>query len=93
MKIYTKDEQHFMKTCYMNSSDIFEITLNELPKYVNTSGYITAIISDNSMKVVNKWGIIINETKLELAPKEIVIFNKSKSIALIYSNEIKIVNL
>ncbi|MDD2376856.1 MAG: DUF5711 family protein [Clostridia bacterium] len=88
----TKTKFSFITNKFDNTS-ISNIELDVLPKYIKNSGLLTYIVSENSILVVNKWGIIVRNIDIKLPPKDIVIFNKEKSLALIYSNRIEIIKL
>ncbi len=80
-------------TSKFDNTNISNIELDTLPKYINNSGLLTYVVSENSISVVNKWGIVVKKIDIKLPPKDIIIFNKEKSVALIYSNRIEIVKL
>ena len=54
---------------------------------------VNYLVYQNSIQVYNKWGINIKNISIPYSPKEIVPFRNGKSIALIYTNKIYIVNL
>ncbi|MEG1705511.1 MAG: DUF5711 family protein [Clostridia bacterium] len=87
-----KNKYNFISNKFDNTS-ISNIELEVLPKFIKNSGFLTYIVSENKINVVNKWGIIVKIIDVNMPPKDIVIFNKEKSVALIYSNRVEIVNL
>ena len=50
-------------------------------------------IYQDKLKVVNKWGIVIKEIEITFPPKDIVVFNHEKTVALVYSNKIYFLNM
>ncbi|MDD3303443.1 MAG: DUF5711 family protein [Clostridia bacterium] len=72
---------------------ISQIDENESPKIMMNSGLITYFIYQNNIKVMNKWGIEIKNQPLDGTPKEVIVFNKEKSLALVYTNKIYIMNI
>jgi|GEM_PF-1999197 len=87
-----KEKFSFITNKFDNTS-ISNIELDVLPKYIKNSGLLTYVVSENNIAVINKWGIIVRNIDIKLPPTDIIIFNKEKSIALIYSNRIEIVKL
>ena len=60
---------------------------------VKSMGYLSYLVYQNNVKIYNKWGIKIKEINIKLYPKNIVLFNNGKTVALIYSNKIDVVNI
>ena len=50
-------------------------------------------VYQNSLSVINKWGIEIKNEKLDITPKNIIIFNGQKAIALVYTNKIRVIKI
>ncbi|MBR1884190.1 MAG: hypothetical protein IJ809_04560 [Clostridia bacterium] len=76
-----------------DDTDIASNVLNTYPKYIENSGLLTYIASENTIYIINKWGVIVSEIGISLSPKKIVVFNEEKSAALIYSNKVQIINI
>lgn len=72
---------------------ISNLKVHNSPKMLTNTGLLNYFIYQDSYSVVNKWGIEIKNKKINTAPKEIVVFNNEKSLALIYTNVICIENL
>lgn len=87
-----KDKFNFITNKFDNAN-ISNVELEVLPKYIKNSGLLSYIVSENSISVINKWGIKVKNIEIKLPPRDIVVFGKEKSVALIYSNRIEIVNL
>ncbi|MDF2865815.1 MAG: hypothetical protein K0R72_633 [Clostridia bacterium] len=91
--IETNKEKFSFITSKFDNTNIAAIELGTLPKYIKNSGLLTYVVSENDISIINKWGIVIKKIDIKLPPRDIVIFNKEKSVALIYSNRIEIVKL
>ena len=76
-----------------NNVDISSIDIENAPRFVVNSKNLNYCIFQNSLKVVNKWGIEVLSKEFVSVPKDIIIFNNNKSAALIYTNKIQIINL
>ena len=76
-----------------DDSDISSNIVSSYPKYIENSGLLTYVASENSIYVINKWGVMISEIKISLSPKKIIVFNGEKTAALIYSNKVEIVSI
>ena len=48
---------------------------------------------NDKLQIINKWGIEIKNIDIEYPPKDAVIFNDGKSVALIDTNKVYVVNL
>lgn len=87
------------KNEYVISSNRFDNTnissfdINESPKMMKNSGVINYFIYQNKLQLVNKWGIEVKKLSLPFPPKDIIIFNNSRSVALIYTNKVYITNI
>lgn len=68
-------------------------TITSFPKYIEMSGLLTYVVSENSIDVINKWGVLVSDIEIALSPKKVIIFNNEKTIALIYSNKVEIVSI
>ena len=76
-----------------DDSDISSNTISSYPKFIENSGLLTYVVSENNIFVINKWGVMISEISISLSPKRIIVFNQEKSAALIYSNKVEIVSI
>lgn len=91
--IETNKEKFNYITNKFDNTNIANVELDVMPKYIKNSGLLTYIVSENNISVINKWGIKVKEIDIKLPPRDIVVFNREKSVALIYSNRIEIVKL
>lgn len=76
-----------------NNVEISTINIENSPKFVVSSKNLNYCIYQDKLQVINKWGIDVLSKMLTAVPKDIIIFNDGKSAALIYTNEINIINL
>lgn len=67
--------------------------LEALPKNMISTDIVNYYIYQDNVKILNKWGVDLGERKINFTPKKCVTFNNSKSLALIYTNKIYIINL
>lgn len=72
---------------------ISNMAIQSSPKLLKTSGVLNYFLYQDRLKVVNKWGIEVKEQSLDISPKDIIIFNRQKSIALVYTNKIIVTNI
>lgn len=80
----------------MNQYDGLNISTIETensPKELYSTGLLNYFVYEDKISVINKWGIEIKVIPIDSQPKEIVIFNNEKSIALFYTNKVYIVNI
>ena len=80
-------------TCDYSNNVISQIEESESPKSMVSSGLLTYFVYQNEIKVINKWGVEVKKQSLDTTPKDIIVFNNEKSIALIYTNKIYIMNI
>lgn len=91
-KLLNENKYNIVTTDY-NNIDISTYDVDNSPKALITSRYMNYLIYQNNVQVVNKWGIEVLTKDIKVIPKDVIIFNNSKSSALIYTNNIEIVNL
>ena len=86
-------EDYIIKTLRFDNTEISSSNIQNLPKQLNNSGYLNYFIYQDKLQVINKWGVEVNNININFPPKDIIIFNKEKCAALIYSNKIYFVNM
>lgn len=84
---YTLTFNRFDNTKISNSNIL------NTPKFIKNSKFFCYLVYQDKLQVFNKWGIEVKDVNIEFPPKDAVIFNDGKSIALIYTNKVYIVNL
>ena len=72
---------------------ISSTSIQNLPNIMQNSGLLNYFVYQNSLSVINKWGIEIKNEKLDITPKNIIIFNGQKAIALVYTNKIRVIKI
>lgn len=82
-----------IKTMRFDNTNISVTKDENSPKFMKNSGYLNYLIYQDKLKVVNKWGIVIKEIEITFPPKDIVVFNHEKTVALVYSNKIYFLNM
>lgn len=86
-----KDNQENAYSLISNRLDNTNISTNKItdsPKMFQNTSVLNYLIYQDSLQIINKWGVEVKNIKLDFPPKNIVIFNNGKTIALIYSNKI-----
>ena len=76
-----------------DNTKISNLKITDSPKLMKNSSVLNYLLYQDSLKVVNKWGVEVKNVHIDFPPKEVVIFNNSKSIALVYTNKVYIVNI
>lgn len=92
-KLDDSQDKYTVVTTQYDGINISEVNLNNSPKILYNSGLLNYFIYQDSLQVINKWGIEIKNIPIDFMPKDIVIFNNEKSVGLVYTNKIYIVNL
>ena len=63
------------------------------PKFIKNVSVFNYLVYQDKLQVINKWGIEVKNIDLDFPPKDVIIFNNGKSVALVYTNRVYIVNL
>ena len=72
---------------------VAQTTLELPPKSMIISGFVNYFIYQDHIQIYNKWGVDLGSREISFTPKKAITFNHGKSLALIYTNKIYIVNL
>ena len=72
---------------------ISETSLDSVPKSMTSSDYINYYIYQDKVYIQNKWGVELKDRDIGFTPKQTIVFNNCKSIALIFTNKIYILNI
>lgn len=80
-------------TSRYNGIDISNIEVQNSPKLLYRSGILNYFIYQDCIQVVNKWGVEVKTIPIEFIPKDVIIFNNEKSIGLVYTNKIYVINI
>lgn len=92
-ELSSQKEGYTITTTQYNGTNISEMEINNSPKMLYNSGLLNYFVYQNSLQVVNKWGIEVKNIPIEFMPKDVIIFNNEKSVGLVYTNKIYIVNI
>lgn len=89
----TTDHNYVFETSDFASQSIGNISLNNIPKYIKSNKYLTCLVYQDKLQVINRWSKSIKQLDIFFPPKDVILFNNEKSLALIYSNKIYIINI
>ncbi len=87
------NEEYGIKNVRFDNTDISSMYIDNLPKIMKNTGTLSYFIYQNKLQVINKWAVEIKNIELSFPPKDIIVFNNEKSVDLIYTNKIYIVNM
>lgn len=76
-----------------DNTKISMLNITDSPKIVKNSSVLEYLVYQDSLQVINKWGVEVKNINIDFPPKDAIAFNNGKSIALIYSNKIYVVNI
>lgn len=76
-----------------NGNKICSTKIESVPKNMISSDLVNYYIYQDHISIFNKWGVDLGEKSTNFTPKKSIIFNNNKSLALIYTNKIYIINL
>lgn len=76
-----------------DNTNISSLKISDSPKIMKNSTVLNYLIYQDALQVINKWGVEVKNINISFPPREVVIFNNSKSIALVYTNKVYIVNI
>jgi hypothetical protein len=88
-----KTDTYVVQTSRFDNSIIGTVDIDNAPKIMKNSGLLNYFIYQNSLQVINKWGIEIKNIPIDFPPKDVVIFDNQKSVALIYTNKVYVVTM
>lgn len=96
---YTYLERNLQDNKYVTENVNYEGTkisttyVDSVPKNMISSEFVNYYIYQDHIYILNKWGVELKEMSIDFTPKKCIVFNDNKSLALIYTNKIYIVNL
>lgn len=88
-----KENKYTLMFNRFDNSKISSVDISNTPKFIKNSKYFCYLIFQDKLQIINKWGIEIKNIDIEYPPKDAVIFNDGRSVALIYTNKVYVVNL
>lgn len=87
------NNEYIINNVRFDGTVVSSLKISNSPKLTVTSGLLSYFVYQDSYRVINKWGIEVANKKLSIIPKDIVVFNNEKAVALIYTNIIYIEKL
>ena len=93
MKQNSSNRDYVIENVRYSKNNISTITLDSAPKDMINSNYINYYIYQDHIQIYNKWGVDLGKRKINFTPKKSIVFNNGKSLALIYTNKIYIINV
>ena len=89
----TNNHNYAFETTEYDSKSLGNTSLQNIPKYIKSGKLIACLIYQDKLQVINKWCKVVKDIKIAFPPKDDLIFNNEKNLALIYSNKIYILNI
>lgn len=86
-------EAYNVQNAGYSGNSISNYKLDLVPKNMISTDIVNYYIYQDNVKILNKWGVDLGKRDINFTPKKCVTFNNSKSLALIYTNKIYIINL
>lgn len=88
-----EDNNYVVDNVRYSQNRVAQTTLELAPKSMIISGFINYFIYQDHIQIYNKWGVDLGSREISFTPKKAIAFNHGKSLALIYTNKIYVVNL
>lgn len=88
-----QENQYVIENVNYNGTKISTTNIDSVPKSMISSDFVNYYIYQNHVFILNKWGIELKTHETNFTPKKCVVFNNNKSLALIYTNKIYVINL
>ena len=61
-----------------DNSLISSTSIDNVPKFIQNSGLLNYFVYQDRLSVINKWGIEVKSENIDIAPKNIIVFNGQK---------------
>ena len=87
------EDRYIIENVNYDGQVISSTYVDSVPKYMISSDYVNYYIYQDYVHILNKWGLDLGNRQTNFTPKESIVFNNDKSLALIYTNKIYIINL
>ena len=87
------DNKYIIENVAYNGSKISTTLVDSVPKSIVCGELVNYYIYQDYVYILNKWGVELQSRNINITPKKCIVFNEDKSLALIYTNKIYIVNL
>ena len=82
-----------LRVINFNNKEISKIKLEYIPYKFLTSKFLNYVVYDKEIQIINKWGKKIKEISVNYVPNEVLLLNEGKTLVLIYSNNIDIIDI
>lgn len=92
-ELNSNSDEYIINNVRLDGTSISSLEISNSPKILLNSGLLNYFIYQDEFSIINKWGVEVKRKSLPTVPRDIIVFNKEKSLALIYSNRIYIENL
>jgi hypothetical protein len=89
----SEDNVYVAENISYNGNKISSTTFDSVPKNMISSNFVNYYIYQDHVNIINKWGVDLGQRSTNFTPKKCIVFNNNKSLALIYTNKIYIINL
>lgn len=88
-----ENENYTIQNMSYNGNEISKTVVSSVPKSMVSGNLLNYYIYQDHVYIQNKWGVELKNIDINFTPKKSVVFNNSKSLALIYTNKIYILNI
>ena len=86
-------DSYIIQTNRFDNSIVGNYDIGNCPNMMKSSKMLSYLVYQDNLQIINEWGLEVKKISISSTPKNIVIFGNQKSIALIYTNKVYIVNI
>lgn len=76
-----------------NKMIISQTEIDSVPKSMVSSEFVNYYMYQDHIYILNKWGVELKQRDINFTPKKCIVYNDNKTVALIYTNKIYILNI
>lgn len=88
-----KENKYVIENVNYSGTKISTTNVDSVPKTMINSNFVNYYIYQDHIYILNKWGVELQSRETNFTPKKCIVFNNDKSLAMIYTNKIYVVNL
>lgn len=88
-----EEDTYIIENVGYAGNKISSTNIESIPKNMISSDLVNYYIYQDHVHILNKWGVDLGDRETNFTPKKAIVFNNYKSLALIYTNKIYIINL
>lgn len=88
-----EDNKYVIENVNYDGTKISTTSVDSVPKTMISSDFVNYYIYHDHVYILNKWGVELQSRETNFTPKKCIVFNNDKSLAMIYTNKIYVVNL